>query len=85
LLSSTDQIDNIQREEKESFLGDKGGRAGQYLFRDIELTFQSPRVVMSESMGCTKEEYDGLIQEFKNEVERLNTSTKYVRVYGQKN
>ncbi|CAI2162409.1 7454_t:CDS:2 [Funneliformis geosporum] len=85
LLRETDQIDSIKREEKECFLGNEGGRAGQYLLRDFELNLQSPRVIMSETMGCTNEEYEDLIQEFHNEVKRLNTSIKYVRVYGQKN
>ncbi|CAG8520177.1 14958_t:CDS:2 [Funneliformis caledonium] len=85
LLRETDQIGSIKREEKEWFLGNEGGRAGQYLLRDFELNLQNPREIMSETMGCTKEEYEELIQEFHNEVKRLKTSIKYVRVYGQKN
>ncbi|RIA97151.1 hypothetical protein C1645_752952 [Glomus cerebriforme] len=84
LLRGTNQINNIQRKEKICILGDKGGKAGKYLLQDIVTTWQSSRVVISESMGITIDEYNKLIQAFTNEVNKFKTSIKFLRVYGQK-
>jgi hypothetical protein len=83
-LSNTNQIINIQREEKEWILGGKGGRAGRYLLQDIVTTWQNSKVLISQTMGISQDQYDKLIQQFINEINKSKTSIKFVRVYGQK-
>ncbi|CAB4425692.1 unnamed protein product [Rhizophagus irregularis] len=84
-LSNTNQIIKIHKEEKECILGVKGGRVGKYLLQNIVTTWKNSKVLISESMGITQDQYDKLIQQFINEINKSKTSIKFVRVYGQKN
>ncbi|RGB39067.1 hypothetical protein C1646_664905 [Rhizophagus diaphanus] len=83
-LSNTNQIIKIHKEEKECILGVKGGKVGKYLLQNIVTTWKNSKVLISESMGINQDQYDKLIQQFINEINKSKTSIKFVRVYGQK-
>ncbi|CAG8572600.1 13413_t:CDS:2, partial [Cetraspora pellucida] len=83
-LRSTNKITVIKREEKRITLGKGGGKIGPLLVQNIIATWEQSKKTLSELMGVSEKEFDNLIRTFQKETNDLKTSTRYVRIYGQK-
>nr|CAG8550145.1 3145_t:CDS:2 [Entrophospora candida]CAG8551165.1 6117_t:CDS:2 [Entrophospora candida] len=96
LFYKTDELINFKKEYKEYKLGYSTNRKSNDIINktyrkisDILIEYivemwKTPRISISESMGCTVEEYDDLIGLFKKEVKQKNTYIRYIRIYAQK-
>ncbi|CAG8555417.1 1677_t:CDS:2 [Gigaspora margarita] len=83
-LRSTNKITVIRREEKKVTLGKGGGKVGPLLLQNITTTWEQSKKTLSELMGISEKDFDLLIRTFQKEVNDLKTSTRYIRIYGQK-
>ncbi|RIB15311.1 S-adenosyl-L-methionine-dependent methyltransferase [Gigaspora rosea] len=83
-LRSTNKITVIRREEKKVTLGKGGGKVGPLLLQNITATWEQSKKTLSELMGISEKDFDILIRTFQKEVNDLKTSTRYIRIYGQK-
>ncbi|CAG8770519.1 33420_t:CDS:1, partial [Racocetra persica] len=83
-LRSTNKITVIRREEKRITLGKGGGKVGPLLVQNIITTWEQSKKSLSELMGISEKEFDNLTRTFQKEINDLKTSTRYIRIYGQK-
>ncbi|CAG8510397.1 646_t:CDS:2 [Ambispora leptoticha] len=82
-LKKTQQIDVVNQYDKAITLGRWAGKVGELAIDDISRLF-SDNKELSRSMGITDEEYQKLIEAYKQEVETKRTFFRTHRFYAQK-
>ena len=83
-LKQTGQVTIIDEHDKAAPLGHWAKRIGVLALEDITMLFNDMKSHLIKHMNVTEKEYDGLIEEYKKEVEEKRTFFNIKRFYTQK-
>ena len=83
-LKQTGQVTIIDEHDKAVPLGHWAKRTGALALEDKAMLFNDLKGHLTKHMNVTEKEYDGLIEEYKKEVEEKRTFFNVKRFYTQK-